>query len=70
MRPSSRPLLSSAAIVLSNVGGSRLVGDGVHLGAVRVHRVQERRKVVLGLDPVERRQAVRRVPGLRAADWP
>ena len=65
MRWRSRPLLSSAAIVLPKRRRVGALGDGVDLGAVRVHRVQERRQVVLRLDAVERRQAVGRLPRLQ-----
>ncbi len=73
------PEVAAAAVERGDrvVEGRRVaaLGDGIHLGAVRVHRVQERGKVVLGLDPVERRQAVRRVPGFEqrighGAAWP
>ena len=64
MRPRSRPQRSNAAMVLSNVGGSLLCAMASDLGAVRLHRVLERRAVMLGPDLFERRQAERRLPRL------
>jgi len=42
-----------------------VLGDGVDLGAMGVHRMEERGKVMLGFDLVERRQFVRCLPGLQ-----
>ena len=62
MRPRSRPLRSSAAIVLSNVGGSPLSAMAFTSARCACIACRNAGQVVLGLDPVERRQAVRRVP--------
>ena len=68
-RSRSRPLRSSAAIVLAKLGGCRVGGDGVDLGEVRGQRRSKAGRKCSGL-MLPRGGRPRRPSSRRAADCP